>query len=230
LWTDRNLGRALATAGVALFLCSCGSTSTSSITGPSSSKCQVSVGGGSMSFPPQGGNGSVQVSTNRDCSWSAEASAGWIHLGAASGQGEGTIPFTVDPNPGTSPRGGAIEISNAGLVSVTQAAQPPPPPPAAPSPSPGPSPTPTPTPTPVPTPPTPPDDAGEEVELRGAVSLVTGDCPGLTFTLSGRIVQTDENTDFKGLHCRDLKDGRKVKVKGVVRNDGIVLATKIEKD
>lgn len=207
-----------------VWLGSCGSTSTSSISGPSSAKCQVGISGGSTSFPPQGGNGSVQVSANRDCAWSAQATTGWIHLGAASGQGDGVIPFTVDSNPQTSSRDGAIEISNAGQVAVSQAAQPPPPPPPtspAPDPAPGPSPGPG---------PPPPADSGQSIDLDGEVSLLLGVCPNLTFTVSQRLVQTDADTNFKGMRCSDMRNGRAVHVKGVVRSDGIVMATEVKRD
>ncbi|MGE5816202.1 MAG: BACON domain-containing protein [Acidobacteriota bacterium] len=179
---------------------------------------------GNVSFPPQGGNGSVQVNANRDCSWSAKASAGWIHLGAGSGQGDGVIPFSVDQNPQTTSRGGAIEVSNAGQVSVTQAAQPPPPPP--PPPASGPSPSPGPTPDPGPTPP----GSGEHIELKGQVQFLIGSCPDLGFLLSDRAVRTNSDTDFKGMKCSDVRNGRTVNVKGVVRNDGIVIATEVRKD
>lgn len=190
-----------------------------------------------MSFPPQGGNGSVQVNANRDCSWSAQTTAGWIHLGAGTGQGDGVLPFTVDPNPLTSSRGGAIQVSDAGQISVTQAAQPPPPPPPppaapgpAPTPPPGPTPEPTPTPPLPPPPPPPPEDSGQEVDLRGEISFLVGLCPDLGFLLSGRMVRTDEDTEFKGLKCQDLSNGSDIRVKGVVRNDGIVMATRVQKD
>ena len=163
------------------------------------------------------------MSTNRDCAWSAQATAGWIHLGAANGQGEGSIPFSVDANPQTTERGGTIDVSNAGQVAVTQAAQPPPPPPP---PNPGP---PGPGPSPTPNPP-PPSGGGESIELTGEVTLLVGSCPDLGFLLSLRAVRTNSGTEFKGLKCSDLKNGRKVKVEGVVRNDGIVIATVVKKD
>jgi hypothetical protein len=136
------------------------------------------------------------------------------------------IPFTVEANPATSSRGAAIEISSAGRVPITQAAQPPPPPPPpAPTPSPAPSPGPGPSP-----PPPPPDQQENQVEIKGEVFFLLGQCPDLGFTLSGRIVRTNEETQFKGLRCTDMRNGRKVKVKGVARNDGIVIATEVRKD
>jgi len=67
------------------------------------------------------------------------------------------------------------------------------------------------------------------VDLKGKISFLIGRCPDLGFTLSGRIVRTDANTEFKGLKCADLKNGKNVRVKGVVRTDGIVMATRVQK-
>jgi hypothetical protein len=106
---------------------------------------------------------------------------------------------------------------------------PPPPPPPAPPAAPGPTPNPPPTPPPTPTP-DPPGGTGELIELNGQVLFLIGSCPDLGFMLSGRAVRTNSDTEFKGLKCSDMRNGRNVKIKGVVRNDGIVIATEIRKD
>ncbi|HSL21259.1 MAG TPA: DUF5666 domain-containing protein [Vicinamibacterales bacterium] len=219
----RHLGRAALGAAIGVTL-ACGSTSTSSINGPSATKCQVTVNGGNVSFPPQGGNGSVTVSTERECSWSAQAAAGWIHLAASGGQGDGTIPFTVERNVAYSARSGAIQVSNGGSVQVQQEPlpPPPPPPPAAPAPGPGPAPSPNPSPAPAP-------DAGRNIDLKGEIGELSGLCPLVQFTLSRRLVRTTAATDFR-LRCDDLRNGRDVAVKGVVQADGSVLATRIQKN
>ncbi len=222
----------------ALTLTACGSTSTSSINGPSSSKCQVSINGGSTSFPAQGGSGGFNVSTTRDCSWSAQSTVGWIHLGSnATGQGEANVSFSVDRNGVESVRSGAIVVS-AQSLSVTQAAAPPPPPPPspvpspapAPAPAPAPTPTPTPTPSPVPIPtPPPPSGTGANVSFQGSISNLSGTCPSLRFSLGPKVVTTDGDTNFKKVKCGDLENGTKVKVTGEVQSDGTVLASKVEK-
>jgi hypothetical protein len=62
------------------------------------------------------------------------------------------------------------------------------------------------------------------------VFFLTGSCPDLGFILSGRVVRTTADTEFKGLKCSDMRNGRSVRVKGVVRTDGIVIATEVRKD
>jgi hypothetical protein len=62
------------------------------------------------------------------------------------------------------------------------------------------------------------------------VSFVLGECPDLGFLLSGRAVRTNADTRYKGMRCTDVQNGRQVRVKGVVQNDGIVIATEVRKD
>lgn len=209
------------------FAVSCGSTSTSSVTAPSQTKCQVTVEGGSVSFPPQGGNGSITVSAARECSWSAQASDGWIRLSAASGQGDGAVRFAVDQNSATQARDAAIQVSNGEQIAVHQEALPPPPPPApAPSPSPSPSPSgPAPAPSPAPDP-----DTGRTLEVEGEVSSLQGSCPNLQFVVSQRVIRTNAATEFRKLKCGEIRNGTDVKAKGVVQADGSILATRVEKD
>lgn len=224
------LSRAGALVIGALSATACGSASTSSIAGPSASKCQVTVSGGSTSFPAQGGNGGFTVSTTRDCSWSAQSTVGWIHLGNnASGQGEANVSFSVDPNAAQNVRSGQIVVSAESLA-VTQAAAPPPPPPPPPPPKPAPTPSPTPTPGPTPSPAPPPSGTGIKVDIDGRVSNVSGACPSLRFSLDRVVVTTNSDTDFKKMKCGDLDNGSKVKVTGEVQRDGTVLASKIERD
>jgi len=181
-----------------------------------------------MSFPSQGGNGSVTVSTSRECAWSAEATSGWIRLASTTGQGEASVPFLIDPNPTFADRSGAIRVSSAGEVQVRQdaAPRPPPPPPPAPAPAPpsGPSP-----PAPPPNGPVDPN-TGRNVELDGEISRLSGSCPSVTFALGRRLVRTSPLTEFKKMDCGALRNGLDVKARGVVQADGSILATRIERD
>ncbi len=55
-------------------------------------------------------------------SWSAQASAGWIHLDKTFGESGGSVSVSVDPNEGTADRTGSISFTGAqsASVSVTQ--------------------------------------------------------------------------------------------------------------
>jgi hypothetical protein len=205
-----------------IFTISCGSASTSSASAPSPVKCQVTLGAGSASFSYQGGNGAVPVNTNRDCGWSATASAGWIQLATRSGQGSGEIRYSVRENNSVEDRSGTIETSGA-RVMIRQAGEPPPPPPPPP---------------PAPPPPPPPDDTPEDpgpeqgprVDLDGEVSNLIGRCPTLRFRVEGTTVWTTAATEFRKMRCDDMRNGRDVEVEGLRQSDGTVFATRIERD
>lgn len=96
---------------VAVLAAACGSTS-QTVTGPSSTKCPVSATAEPTAFAPEGGSGTLAVSTNRECQWNASASGAWIQLGAASGQGDGRVTFQVARNQDPSPRNGSITVGD----------------------------------------------------------------------------------------------------------------------
>ena len=69
-------------------------------------------------------NASVDVSLPGGCAWTAVPSASWITvLTGASGTGNGTVTYRVDPNPAGASRSGTIAIGGQ-LLTVTQAAAP----------------------------------------------------------------------------------------------------------
>ena len=102
----------------------CTKTETS-ITAPSDApdRCGLTVTTSPSSFPSPGGQGSLTISTARDCTWSVASNAPWVALGGAGGQGEATIPYTVAANPVPSPRSAAIAVG-AKSVAVNQQAAP----------------------------------------------------------------------------------------------------------
>jgi hypothetical protein len=66
-----------------------------------------------------------------------------------------------------------------------------------------------------------------KAELKGDVSGLTGGCPGITFQLNGRTVFGNSSTDYKKA-CADVRNGRRVEVKGDEMSDGKIRAAKIE--
>jgi uncharacterized protein DUF5666/BACON domain-containing protein/all-beta uncharacterized protein len=95
----------------------------STIAAPTSAKCQVQVGSTTTSFTSDGGQGTLAVTTTRDCAWSATTSANWVAITNASGQGEASVPYTVAANPMPATRAAAITVSDATLQ-LNQAAAP----------------------------------------------------------------------------------------------------------
>lgn len=78
-----------------------------------------------QSFGPNGGTGDVTVSTTEGCRWTATGNATWIHITSrTSGDGPGTIQYSVDVNYGNIPRIATISVAGASItktITVTQA-------------------------------------------------------------------------------------------------------------
>lgn len=108
---------------VAALVAGCGSSSTTA-TGPSPLKCQVSLTLPAGAVGAAGGAGLLSVSTTAECAWTAKADVGWItSLSPASGQGSGQIQFVVSANPNPATRQGQVTLNEAS-VRVNQAGSP----------------------------------------------------------------------------------------------------------
>ena len=114
---------ALALSGAATFLACSKTTTTLTAPAPTADKCQINASGAPTSFTSSGGQGSLAIGTERECTWSIRSDASWLSVGSTSGQGEASVAYTVAPNPVPSARAGAIVVG-ASSVSVSQAAAP----------------------------------------------------------------------------------------------------------
>ena len=122
--TLRHAAAGLTLLGPLLIFTACGSTSETNITGPSQPKCQVQAASEHVSFSPDGGTGTIRVDTTRECTWSAKSDAAWVSLASpTSGQGEGSVQFTVAANADPVPRASAVAIEDQRLQ-LSQAARP----------------------------------------------------------------------------------------------------------
>lgn len=82
--------------------------------------CIISLDPKGRSHPPEGGSGSVGVSTDPSCSWTAQSQAEWITLSpGSSGTGSGTFSYSITANPGPEERAGLIQVEEASFT-VTQ--------------------------------------------------------------------------------------------------------------
>jgi hypothetical protein len=98
----------------------CGSTSTSTNVAPSPARCEAAATPNPSAFPASGGSGNLVVSSARECSWSASSETAWISLGApANGQGDGSVRYTVAPNPAGTPRRGTVVLGSKS-IEITQ--------------------------------------------------------------------------------------------------------------
>lgn len=104
----------------------CGNSASSSITGPTSDRCSVSVTAQPTSLPSDGGRGTLAVTTNRECSWEARSDGAWLQFESdASGQGSATLGFLVASNPtiamrrwGVAVNGQRVDFSQVGIPCV----------------------------------------------------------------------------------------------------------------
>jgi hypothetical protein len=72
------------------------------------SGCSIVIAPATQSVPANGGSGSLGVTTNSTCTWTATADVPWITAGG-SGMGNGTVQFTVAANTGAA-RTGTIAV------------------------------------------------------------------------------------------------------------------------
>jgi hypothetical protein len=116
---------ALAVAGLVALSSACSKTETS-ISAPSAAaeRCDLTATPNPASFPPPGGQGSLTITTARDCTWSVASDATWVTIaGDHNGQGEATVAYSVAANPVPSARSAAIVVGKKS-VAVTQQAAP----------------------------------------------------------------------------------------------------------
>lgn len=95
---------------------------TFSVTQAGTLTCSFSISPTSRSFNAIGGTGSIQVSTQGGCSWTATSNAAWIKVTSeSSGTGNGTVNYLVASNTSANSRTGTITV--AGLTfTVSEAA------------------------------------------------------------------------------------------------------------
>ncbi len=110
------LGALLAVVSV---LGGCRSSSTN-VTGPSSSKCAITLSG-STQVGAAGGTGTIGVSTNRECTWTVASQSAWIAVSPTSGQGTATLTVTTQANPTPAARSGSVTVNEA-RIDLQQAA------------------------------------------------------------------------------------------------------------
>jgi hypothetical protein len=86
--------------------------------------CTYEVAPADFTIPSDGGSGTITVSTQTDCPWTAVATASWLSItDGAEGAGNGTVKFAVPPHEGETPRAAAIAVAGK-TVTIAQDAAP----------------------------------------------------------------------------------------------------------
>jgi hypothetical protein len=84
--------------------------------------CTLTVSPENQSFDAAGGTGTIAVSVASGCSWTSASDTGWITItSGSSGNGYGTVYYSVGANSTTSSRTGTITIGGKTVV-ISQAA------------------------------------------------------------------------------------------------------------
>lgn len=102
----------LCVAILAVAASGCG-TDSSVTTAPTQVKCQVTLATDASAIGPDGGAGSLTVTTTPECPWDATTATSWVsNLTPTSGQGNGTVAFRVAANPLPSARDADIVVND----------------------------------------------------------------------------------------------------------------------
>jgi C1A family cysteine protease len=89
------------------------------------SSCSYSLAPSSQSLSQSTGSGSVTVTSQSGCAWTAVSNSGWITVtSGSSGTGNGTVNYSVTAYTGAKSRSGSLTIAGK-TFSVTQAGVPP---------------------------------------------------------------------------------------------------------
>jgi hypothetical protein len=99
----------------------CNSSTTSNAAAPTPVRCVPTLSGTPPLVESGGGTGTVALTINRECAWSAKPEVEWISVSPANGQGESQISFSVARNQQPIERKGAIVV-NEQRFEVTQRA------------------------------------------------------------------------------------------------------------
>jgi hypothetical protein len=198
--------------------------------------CVFQLTSTTKTVPASGETFSVDVSALAGCAWTAASESSWIAIASGqSGNGPGTVRLTVAANDGPDRNGRAIIAGQFFSIAQLAPAPPAPPAPAPPAPAPpapappAPAPPPGP-PAPAPPPPPPPPQDGERIDIAGTVSGLGGQCPDVSFSVSGRAVTSDRDTGYRRGNCRDLSNGIRVSVRGRTTPTGAVHAERVTLD
>lgn len=90
---------------------------------PPAAACTYSISPASRSVGSSGATGSVTVTAQAGCAWSASTSASWITITAgSSGTGPGTVGYSVAANTATASRSAAVSIAGNTFTVSQQAA------------------------------------------------------------------------------------------------------------
>jgi hypothetical protein len=94
----------------------CHAVETTTVLGPSSAKCAITLPASLPVVDAAGGPGTFTITAASECVWKATSETVWITItSGADGQGTGVVHFTASENPTALTRWGAVLISDSRL-------------------------------------------------------------------------------------------------------------------
>jgi Viral BACON domain/Putative binding domain, N-terminal len=106
---------------VAALAIACGGSTEQELVAPTAAgRCQMSLV--APQVPAAGAQVAAQLSTTRDCAWSARTTAPWLQIEPTSGQGEATLTLTAAENPQGRNRSATVDINDQRFPVVQEAA------------------------------------------------------------------------------------------------------------
>jgi len=99
-------------------------SSTSTVTSPTSARCQVELAASPATLDASGGTGQIAIRVNRECTWDARSESAWITLAAStSGQGEANLGYSAAANSQVTTRRGSVVVNDS-RIDIAQAGAP----------------------------------------------------------------------------------------------------------
>lgn len=84
--------------------------------GRTTTPCTFEVTTPSQRFGPEGGTGRASIATAEGCTWTANATEGWLTLDRSSGTGSAEVTYTVAPFTGTTERSASIRVNDRSVT------------------------------------------------------------------------------------------------------------------
>lgn len=101
----------------------CGSSTSTSVNSPTTTRCQPSLTPSATTYGSTGGTGTVNIGVARDCTWAASSQAPWIVITSArEGQGDGSVAYRIEGNADPVTRRGAVAVGDARVELAQDAA------------------------------------------------------------------------------------------------------------
>lgn len=89
-----------------------GATGITELAGPEPVRCQTTVSGMPGEMPESGRETTLTITAARECGWTVAVDVPWVTAQPATGQGDGVVTLSVQPNTAPSRRSGTLRVND----------------------------------------------------------------------------------------------------------------------